>query len=123
MINLTEATDQIEQVEKSNLLRRLVFRLIRKHVAGSTIDSMLKTVRSLNDEGIHATNVFVDLDERLTVAETLNLDLAERRLEVRGDVSRELGVGVAGKEADLLEQARAAFPDDPPLRRGTDTRV
>ena len=64
--------------------------------------------RRLDHEGVHAADVLVDLDEGLAIAEALDLDLTERSLEVRGDVARELGVGVAGKEADLLEQARAA---------------
>lgn len=41
--------------EQSNLIRRLVFRLVRRHIAGPTSSSVLAAVRELNDQGIRAT--------------------------------------------------------------------
>lgn len=38
-----------------NLLRRIVFRLVRKYLAGSTTASMLKTVKEINGNEYHAT--------------------------------------------------------------------
>ena len=41
--------------DKANLIKRIVFRLVRKRIAGSTSDSVIKRLRVLNDSGIHTT--------------------------------------------------------------------
>ncbi|MDE1810844.1 MAG: hypothetical protein KGH66_02285 [Candidatus Micrarchaeota archaeon] len=41
--------------DKANLIKRIVFRLVRKRIAGSTSDSVIKRLRELNDSGIHTT--------------------------------------------------------------------
>jgi len=41
--------------EQSNLIRKLVFRLVKKHIAGSTSSSVLNVVRGLNQKGLHTT--------------------------------------------------------------------
>src|SRR4029079_11255311 len=74
--------------------------------------------RRLDDERVDAANVLVDLAERLTIAEALNLYLAERGLEVIRDRGRKRGVCVAGEEADLFEHRGSSFDG---RRRGTES--
>ncbi len=39
----------------NNLIGKLVFRLVKKHIAGSTSSAVLNVVRDLNDKGMHTT--------------------------------------------------------------------
>lgn len=41
--------------EQKHIFKGLIFRLVRKHIAGSTTESMLEAVRGLNGQGLHAT--------------------------------------------------------------------
>jgi proline dehydrogenase len=41
--------------EQNNIIRKLVFRLVRKHIAGPTSGSVLNAVKDLNNKGLHAT--------------------------------------------------------------------
>ncbi|MDE1832869.1 MAG: hypothetical protein KGH58_00440 [Candidatus Micrarchaeota archaeon] len=41
--------------DKSNLIKRIIFRLVRKRIAGSTSDSVIKRLRELNESGFHTT--------------------------------------------------------------------
>ena len=45
----------INLVDKSNLIKRIIFRLVKKRIAGSTSDSVIKTLRELNGFGLHTT--------------------------------------------------------------------
>ncbi|MCL5680342.1 MAG: hypothetical protein M1465_03325 [Candidatus Marsarchaeota archaeon] len=42
------------------LIRRLVFKLVKKHIAGSTTASVIRTVKQLNDKGVSATVTFLN---------------------------------------------------------------
>ena len=41
--------------DQKHIIRGIVFRLVRKHIAGSTTESVLDAVRKLNTQGLHAT--------------------------------------------------------------------
>ena len=45
----------LEEERQNNIIRKLVFRVVRKHIAGSTSSAVLNVVRELNDKGFHAT--------------------------------------------------------------------
>ncbi len=45
--------------DQSNIVRRLVFRLVKKHIAGTTTRSALKGVKLLNERKLHATVTFL----------------------------------------------------------------
>jgi hypothetical protein len=53
---------------------------------------------ALDDEQVAAADVFVDADEDLSVRELLDGDLAERKLQVLGDLPGERKVGRAGQQ-------------------------
>jgi len=42
------------------LIKRLVFKLIKKHIAGSTSASLIRTVKQLNDKSVSATVTFLN---------------------------------------------------------------
>ncbi|MEM0154378.1 MAG: hypothetical protein QW814_00905 [Methanothrix sp.] len=42
------------------LIKRLVFKLVKKHIAGSTSASVIRTVKQLNDKNISATVTFLN---------------------------------------------------------------
>lgn len=44
-----------EYVKEHGIIRRLIFRLVRKRIAGSTSSSLMKNIMSLNERGMHAT--------------------------------------------------------------------
>ena len=46
--------------EQSRLINGLIFRLVRKHIAGSTYSSALKIVRALDQEGMGTTITFLN---------------------------------------------------------------
>ena len=41
--------------DQKHLIKGIVFRLVKKHIAGSTTQSVLEAVRRLNTLGMHAT--------------------------------------------------------------------
>lgn len=45
----------LEEQTNSNIIRKLVFRLVKKHIAGSTSSAVLNVVRDLNNKGFRAT--------------------------------------------------------------------
>jgi len=47
-------------VADDNIIKRLAFRLVKKHIAGFTTESALKAVRTLNAKGLHATVTFLN---------------------------------------------------------------
>ncbi|HUC38529.1 MAG TPA: hypothetical protein VL944_00155 [Candidatus Acidoferrum sp.] len=46
-------------MEEHRLIRNIVFRLIRRHIAGSTMNSALNAVKSLNGKGMNTTLTFL----------------------------------------------------------------
>ncbi len=46
--------------QRDSLIKRVVYRLVKKHIAGSTADSALTLVRELNGKGMHATVTFLN---------------------------------------------------------------
>ncbi|MDE1871422.1 MAG: hypothetical protein KGI06_04260 [Candidatus Micrarchaeota archaeon] len=46
--------------QKNNIIKKLVFRLVRKRIAGSTSGAVLNVVRDLNSRGFHATVTFLN---------------------------------------------------------------
>jgi proline dehydrogenase len=46
--------------QRDSLIRRVVYRLVKKHIAGSTSDSALSLVRELNGKGMHATITYLN---------------------------------------------------------------
>lgn len=46
--------------DEQGLIQKIVFRLVKKHIAGSTLDSALKQIRESNAKGIHATVTFLN---------------------------------------------------------------
>ena len=44
-----------EYVKEHGIIRRIVFRLVRKRIAGSTLGSLMKNIMSLNERGMHTT--------------------------------------------------------------------
>ena len=46
--------------EEHRIIKNIVFRLVRKHIAGSTVNSALNTVRALNARGLGTTVTFLN---------------------------------------------------------------
>ncbi len=44
-----------EYVKEHGIIRRIVFRLVRKRIAGSTSGSLIKNIMNINERGMHAT--------------------------------------------------------------------
>ncbi len=82
--------------DQSNIIRRLVFRLVRKHIAGTTTGSVLKGVKQLNEKKLHATVTF--LSEHATNANKIRYNTNTyvefirqiSRLRLNADVSLRL---------------------------------
>lgn len=82
--------------EQSNIIRKLVFRLVRKHIAGSTSGAVLNVVRDLNKKGFHATvtllNEHVDdqAKAKYNTAAYMQFIRQLSRLHLNSDVSMRL---------------------------------
>ena len=50
----------IEVLEQNTFLKNLVYRLIRKHISGTTINTAFKLTKSLNDKDMPATITFLN---------------------------------------------------------------
>ncbi len=90
--------------DQSNIVRRLVFRLVRKHIAGTTTGSVLRGVKQLNDRKLHATVTF--LSENATNANKIRYNINTyvqfirqiSRLNLNADIS--LRLSQIGYKAD-----------------------
>ncbi len=97
--------------EEDSFLRNLIFRLIRKHIAGPTIATALKTSKQLNESGIHATLTFlndhVDKQSKAKYNYNAYMQLMRQisRLNISADISVRLsqfGYNINRKMSDDL---------------------
>ncbi len=51
-------------MEEHRLIKNIVFRLVRRHIAGSTMNSALDALKNLNDKGMNTTLTFLNEDVR-----------------------------------------------------------
>ena len=56
----------------------------------------------LHDEAVAAADVFLDLDDQFAVGEQLGAAAAQRDLQVVADLLRQLRIGPAGEELELV---------------------
>lgn len=96
--------------EQSNLIGKLVFRLVKKHIAGSTSGSVLNVVRELNNKGLHTTVTLLNdhVDDAAKAKYNTNAYIhfirQLSRLHLNSDVSiRPSQIG-HGMEASLLDK-------------------
>ena len=61
-----------------------------------------RMTRRLHDETIAAAHVFLDLDDQFAVGEQFGAPAAQRNLQVVADLLRELRIGAAGEELELV---------------------
>ncbi len=47
-------------LDDNNIIKRFIFRLVKKHISGSTLSSALDTIRELNGKGLRATVTFLN---------------------------------------------------------------
>ena len=79
--------------EHHGLIKRLFYRLMQKHIAGSTAASAIKTVQKLNDKGMRATLTFLNEHvksapkARYNINAYIQLVKTLSRLSTKADVS------------------------------------
>jgi proline dehydrogenase len=106
----------------NNLIGKLVFRLVKKHIAGSTNSSVLNVIRDLNKRGMHATvtllndhvgdptkaryntNAYVQFLKQLSRLR-LNSDISIRASQLGGRIDRELLERNLGEIIDVAKTA------------------
>lgn len=95
--------------EQSNLIRKLVFRLVKKHIAGATSGSVLNVVRELNNKGLHTTVTLLNdhVDDAAKAKYNTNAYMhfmrQLSRLQLNSDVSirlSQIGHGIGGSMLD-----------------------
>ena len=80
-------------MEDNNIVKKLVFRFIRRHIAGTTTDSAIKAALQLNESGIKATLTFLSEGAKETNKARYNVNAYSHllkqisRLRVNADVS------------------------------------
>ncbi len=78
------------------LIKRLVFKLVKKHIAGSTTASVIRTVKQLNDKDISATITFLNENANTPARIKYNVNSYSEiirqltRLNLRTDISLRL---------------------------------
>ncbi len=112
----------ISLAEEHKLIKNIVFRIVKRHIAGSTINSALNTVRNLNGKGFPTTVTFLNehvsdqLKARYNSNAYVQVIRQISRLSLNSGVSVRLGQigfalnnGVSQKcMEDIVETARAA---------------
>ncbi len=95
--------------KENNLISKLVFRLVRKHIAGSTSSAVLNAVRDMNNKGMHTTVTLLNnhVDDQTKARYTANayIQLIKQlsRLQLNSGVSiRPSQIG-ATVDQNLLE--------------------
>lgn len=93
----------------NNLIGKLVFRLVKKHIAGSTSSAVLNVIRDLNNKGMHTTvtllNDHVDDQTKARYNANAYIQFIKQlsRLQLDSDVSiRPSQIG-GNVDTDLLE--------------------
>ncbi len=96
------------------LIKRLVFKLVKKHIAGSTSASVIRTVKQLNDKDVSATVTFLNenaatpLKIRYNINSYIEIIKQLSRLNLEAEVSLRLSqLGYLGGK----EQAVAALDE------------
>ncbi len=103
--------------EQSNIIRKLVFRLVKKHIAGSTSSAVLNVVRDLNNRGFHATvtllNEHVDDQTKAKYNTNAYLQFIRQlhRLHLNSDVSIRLSQIGQGIDDTMMEKNLEAIID------------
>jgi proline dehydrogenase len=96
--------------EQSNIIRKLVFRLVKKHIASSTSSGVLNVVRDLNNKGFHATvtllNDHVDDQSKAKYNTNAYIHFIRQlsRLHLNSDVSIRLSQIGYGIDDAMLEK-------------------
>lgn len=96
--------------EQSNIIKKLVFRLVKKHIAGSTSSGVLNVVRDLNNRGFHATvtllNDHVDDQSKAKYNTNAYVQFIRQlsRLHLNSDVSIRLSQIGYGIDEAMLEK-------------------
>lgn len=89
--------------EQKRIIKRLVFRLVRRYIAGSTTQSVLEAVRKLNEQGLHATVTLLNDYVEQTVKARYNTNAYIQfikqisRLNLNSDISlrlTQIGYGI-----------------------------
>jgi proline dehydrogenase len=105
VVNLEE-----QEQKQSNIIRKLVFRLVKKHIAGSTSSGVLNVVRDLNNKGFHATvtllNDHVDDQSKAKYNTNAYIHFIRQlsRLHLNSDVSIRLSQIGYGIDDTMLEK-------------------
>lgn len=100
----------LEEEQQNNIIRKIAFRLVRKHIAGSTSSAVLNVVRDLNDKGFHATvtllNEHVDDQTKARYNTNAYAQFIRQlsRLHLNSDVSIRLSQIGYGVDAVSLEK-------------------
>ena len=96
--------------EKGHIIKRLVYPLVRRHIAGSTTESVLATIRKLNEQGLHATATLLnDHVEQATKARYNTNAYVQfikqiSRLNLNSDVSLRLSQVGFGLDEELMRR-------------------
>ncbi len=108
-------------VEEHRLIKNIVFRLVRRHIAGSTMNSALNAVKDINGRGMHTTLTFLNehvsdpIKARYNANTYVQMIRQISRLHLDSSVSVRLsqigytlGNGTAGRFLDeILDAAKA----------------
>lgn len=105
--------------EQKHIIKRIVFRLVRKYIAGSTTESALDAIRKLNESGLHTTvtllNDHVNQPAKARYNANAYVQFIKQisRLNLNSDVSlrlTQIGYGLGGgvMERNMQEVIEAA---------------
>ncbi len=95
---------------QSNIIKKLVFRLVKKHIAGSTSGAVLNVVRDLNNKGFHTTvtllNDHVDDQTKAKYNTNAYAQFIRQlsRLHLNSDVSIRMSQIGNGVDGSMLER-------------------
>jgi proline dehydrogenase len=96
--------------QNNNIIKKLVFRLVKRHIAGSTSESVLNAVKDLNNRGFHATVTLLNdhVDDPTKAKYNANAYIQSirqlTRLNLNSDVSIRLSQLGAGMDKEMLER-------------------
>jgi proline dehydrogenase len=100
-------------LNENGILKGLIFKLVRKHIAGATADSAIRTALKFNENKIHTTITFLNENPKDAVRARYNtnayLQLLRQvsRLHAYSDISlrpSQLGYGTAGSSSDSISE-------------------
>ncbi|EET89979.1 MAG: hypothetical protein LVQ97_04230 [Candidatus Micrarchaeales archaeon] len=91
------------------IVKKIIFRLVRKHIAGSTSASAIKTIKQLNEKNLHATLTFMSeapqtqAKAKYNVNTYVQISKEMSRLSVDSDISlrlSQIGYNISAKTAE-----------------------